>query len=478
MSSVYSALHINKDDFSCVVCMEIFADPVTLNCGHTFCLRCIESVWDNRREDSGFCCPTCRTLYTQKPRLSTNVVLQVSDGEPMYSLEVTTSVVVDDAKCWDHDEPLKFYCKQDGVLVCMLCISTGKHQNHLFSSAEREYKERKELEDVLKQLKQKTRSLVAEIESRSCNMEGKLKHVQATEANLQLCLDNEAVLSFLMVKRVLLTICNTKLIEYGQPQTLDMKTAHPQLLLSNDLTTVTASETWQSYPDLPQRYDCLWQVLGISTFSSGRHYWEVDASRARYCRIGVAYPGIQRKGESADCWLGENPFSWCLLKYNATLSAWHDGVKAPVSTIDPPMKIGLLLDNEAGTLRFYQVETMKLIHAFHATFSQSLCPALWISGDGDSLSINGRAKEQHHRFHIKHLNINIDNNKNNNPVIVGFPCVLACRCSAGPNGLLLHPSSFDESRLLVLQHHKPIVQICIKASQNWYTCRIMYSEQF
>ena len=153
---------------------------MTLNCGHTFCLRCIESVWDNRREDSGFCCPTCRTLYTQKPRLSTNVVvanmsyklqqneersalvsafthdtsipyiappcsfeLQVSDGEPMYSLEVTTSVVVDDAKCWDHDEPLKFYCKQDGVPVCMLCISTGKHQNHLFSSAEREYKERK-----------------------------------------------------------------------------------------------------------------------------------------------------------------------------------------------------------------------------------------------------------------------------------------------------------------------------------------------
>uniref|UniRef100_UPI00358FF637 nuclear factor 7, brain-like n=1 Tax=Myxine glutinosa TaxID=7769 RepID=UPI00358FF637 len=394
--------------------------------------------------------------------------LQVSEGEPVYSLQVTTSMVVEDARCWDHDEPMRFYCKQDGVPVCMLCISTGKHQNHLFSSAEREYKERKksllagqdrlldlqkrigihivhlksactdvqrsaeeiqgdiehkyrdlhraldeELGDVLEQLKQKTRFLVAEIEDRSCNMEGKLKHVQATEANLQLCLDNQEVLSFLMghdhhVKRINET--NSLVIPelhlpwlldvadlgrtilrrvYGQPQALDVKTAHTQLLLSNDLTMVTASETRQSYPDLPQRYDCLWQVLGITAFTSGRHYWEVDTSRARYCRVGVTYPGIQRKGESADCWLGENPSSWCLLKYNATLSAWHNGVKASVSNMDPLMKVGLLLDKEAGTLRFYQVETMTLIHTFHATFSQGLCPALWISGDGDSLSING-----------------------------------------------------------------------------------------
>ena len=31
------------DEFSCVVCQELFIEPVTLSCSHTFCSHCIES---------------------------------------------------------------------------------------------------------------------------------------------------------------------------------------------------------------------------------------------------------------------------------------------------------------------------------------------------------------------------------------------------------------------------------------------------
>uniref|UniRef100_A0A1A8G5A5 B30.2/SPRY domain-containing protein n=1 Tax=Nothobranchius korthausae TaxID=1143690 RepID=A0A1A8G5A5_9TELE len=58
--------------------------------------------------------------------------------------------------------------------------------------------------------------------------------------------------------------------------TFDPETAHPNLLLSEDLKTVTYSAAKQPYPSCSQRFTSFFQVLSTQSFSEGEHCWEVE----------------------------------------------------------------------------------------------------------------------------------------------------------------------------------------------------------
>ncbi|KAG5848026.1 hypothetical protein ANANG_G00132480 [Anguilla anguilla] len=79
------------------------------------------------------------------------------------------------------------------------------------------------------------------------------------------------------------------------PVTLDPNTAHPNLSLSEDLTSVRLSDERQQVPDNPERFD-MWQcVLGSEGFSSGRHCWDVEV-RGEDWILGVFKESESRKG--------------------------------------------------------------------------------------------------------------------------------------------------------------------------------------
>jgi E3 ubiquitin-protein ligase BAH len=44
------------DDYSCPMCMELKWRPVKLRCGHTFCIRCLIVMQNNKQHN----CPFCR----------------------------------------------------------------------------------------------------------------------------------------------------------------------------------------------------------------------------------------------------------------------------------------------------------------------------------------------------------------------------------------------------------------------------------
>ncbi len=54
------------------------------------------------------------------------------------------------------------------------------------------------------------------------------------------------------------------------PVILDPNTAHPSLVLSDDLTSLRYSENKQLLPNNPERFD------DYSCFNSGTHCWDVD----------------------------------------------------------------------------------------------------------------------------------------------------------------------------------------------------------
>lgn len=76
---------LSADDLCCQLCFELFDDPVTTPCGHTFCRRCLVMSVDHSRQ-----CPLCRTLlpplgyFCSKPsdKFLTLILSQVFDKNP------------------------------------------------------------------------------------------------------------------------------------------------------------------------------------------------------------------------------------------------------------------------------------------------------------------------------------------------------------------------------------------------------------
>ena len=80
---------------------------------------------------------------------------------------------------------------------------------------------------------------------------------------------------------------------------LDPRTSHPKLLLSEDYQQARFSYKWQKSPDNPQRFDRATCVLAHGGFTGGRHTWvvSVDLAHGGSCTLGVVSKDIRRKGE-------------------------------------------------------------------------------------------------------------------------------------------------------------------------------------
>ncbi|KAF4084838.1 hypothetical protein AMELA_G00110740 [Ameiurus melas] len=179
------------------------------------------------------------------------------------------------------------------------------------------------------------------------------------------------------------------LIQYRCSLTFDPRTANSHLMLSQNnqraehLTsgphTVTAHEA---------RFDYTWQVLCFENFTHGRHYWELEVSKP-WAYVGVTYPSILRKEKGRTSMLGMNELSWSLELNERQLTAWHgshgEPVKGELQLNKRPLRIGMLLDYEEGTLAYYGENQVRL-HAFHCIFSHELYPACWI-GEGVSVTL-------------------------------------------------------------------------------------------
>lgn len=70
--SMASTVNLHEKHFLCSLCRNIFTNPVTTPCGHSFCLSCLSQFWS--RHQSRYC-PECRRLFPERPNLSVNHIL-------------------------------------------------------------------------------------------------------------------------------------------------------------------------------------------------------------------------------------------------------------------------------------------------------------------------------------------------------------------------------------------------------------------
>ncbi|XP_072566744.1 tripartite motif-containing protein 16-like isoform X2 [Paramormyrops kingsleyae] len=216
-----------------------------------------------------------------------------------------------------------------------------------------------------------------------CSLENMRKVVSELKDQLEnVCKKKMAEIHHTVTKDTILPVLVSRpradFLQYSCQLTLDPNTAYRLLSLSEGNRKVTWGAK-QPYPDHPERFDWWYQVLCRESLT-GRCYWEAEwAGYAAW--IGVTYKGIRRKGLSDDCELGYNDKSWMLFCSPDSYSVCHNNKQTDIP-IKPSVsrRVGVFLDQAAGTLSFYRVSSdgLTLLYSFTSSFTEPLCPGFYV----------------------------------------------------------------------------------------------------
>ncbi|KAM7006198.1 zinc-binding protein A33-like [Tautogolabrus adspersus] len=150
------------------------------------------------------------------------------------------------------------------------------------------------------------------------------------------------------------------------PVILDPNSAHPQLVLSKDLTSVRLGNR-QKLPDNPERFDFYDCVLSSEGFDSGSHNWEANVINDNWT-VGVIQESVQKKGEI------QSGF-WALCYSEGKYFAYSPPLPERVLSFKrKPQRIRVYLDFDGGKLSFWDPDTNTLLHTFRHTFTERLFP--------------------------------------------------------------------------------------------------------
>ncbi|XP_003276649.1 E3 ubiquitin-protein ligase TRIM50 isoform X1 [Nomascus leucogenys] len=147
-----------EDRLQCPICLEVFKEPLMLQCGHSYCKGCLVSL--SCHLDAELRCPVCRQAVdgsSSPPNVSLARVIEAlrlpGDPEPKV--------------CMHHRNPLSLFCEKDQELICGLCGLLGSHQHHPVTPVSTVYSRMKEelaaLISELKQEQKKVDELIAKL---------------------------------------------------------------------------------------------------------------------------------------------------------------------------------------------------------------------------------------------------------------------------------------------------------------------------
>lgn len=154
------------------------------------------------------------------------------------------------------------------------------------------------------------------------------------------------------------------------PVTLDPNTAHPCLILSDDLTSLHYSRQALSCPDNPERFHMSAEVVGMTMLGAGSHHWVVETESNQDWLLGVATLAVPRNREVSA--RPENGF-WTLCFRDGEFLAMTSP-PVPLTLSKNPKQIKVELDYNKGVVSFYDATDDTLIYKFSHAFKEPLIP--------------------------------------------------------------------------------------------------------
>ncbi|XP_028848268.1 zinc-binding protein A33-like [Denticeps clupeoides] len=160
-----------------------------------------------------------------------------------------------------------------------------------------------------------------------------------------------------------------EIIHYS-PVTLNPITAHPNLILSEDLTSVRFSDERQKLPDNPERFHYWPVVLGSEGFNSGTHCWDVDVGENTNWRLGVMAESAERKWDVLS-----RSGIWYMGYYEGKYYACSTPKPETLLSVNMKLqKIRVTLDWDRGKLSFSDAVNNTHLHTHTHTFTERVFP--------------------------------------------------------------------------------------------------------
>ncbi|XP_067095691.1 E3 ubiquitin-protein ligase TRIM39-like [Osmerus mordax] len=182
-----SSILLCEEQFQCSICLDVFIQPVSIPCGHNFCMACISDYWEGCEQCQ---CPLCNRTFDSEPDLSVNtfiaemaaivkqsapaavaaslpdqqhyaepggVACDVCTGRKLKAFKsclvclasycethlephqrvasfmkhklIEPVANLEDRVCKTHERPLEFFCRTDREYVCHFCTEMN-HKAH------------------------------------------------------------------------------------------------------------------------------------------------------------------------------------------------------------------------------------------------------------------------------------------------------------------------------------------------------------
>lgn len=145
MISMASAVLANvKEEVTCPICLELLVEPLSIDCGHSFCQACITANYESMiAKETESRCPVCRIGYQlenlRPNRHVANIVEKINE------IKLSSEEGQKQEHCARHGEKLLLFCKEDGKVICWLCERSQEHRGHhtfLIEEIAQEYQEK------------------------------------------------------------------------------------------------------------------------------------------------------------------------------------------------------------------------------------------------------------------------------------------------------------------------------------------------
>ncbi|KAK2900534.1 hypothetical protein Q8A67_008649 [Cirrhinus molitorella] len=230
-----ASILVGEDQFSCLICLELLKDPVTIPCGHSYCMSCISDCWNQDDKEGLYTCPECKQSFTPRPALNNNVMLAEmvdnlkktrsahgyaepgdvecdvctgrkrkavkscllclesycqshfdchEESHPKKRHKVTDATgQIQEMICSKHDRLLEAFCQSDQKCICFICLM-DEHKNHDTLSAEAERTEKQ------KQVEKTVTIIQKKIEERQTELQNLRESVQTHKRSAQAAVED------------------------------------------------------------------------------------------------------------------------------------------------------------------------------------------------------------------------------------------------------------------------------------------------
>ncbi|XP_056302149.1 tripartite motif-containing protein 16-like isoform X1 [Danio aesculapii] len=231
-----SSVSLAHNEFSCSVCLDLLKDPVSIPCGHSYCMSCITDCWNQEDQKRVYSCPQCRQTFSPRPALAKNTMLaevleklqksKLQAAGPAQSPAASGDVECDvctgaknravksclvclnsycqthfqrhqelnpgnrhkvteatrrlqEMICPKHEKPLEIFCRTDHCCICSLCMVDQHKRHDTVSAAAERTEQQSRLRETQSSFQQRLQERQKELEELREAVESHKRSTQA-----------------------------------------------------------------------------------------------------------------------------------------------------------------------------------------------------------------------------------------------------------------------------------------------------------